>query len=115
MTIFQEIKALFAAKSVVEGSLKEIKTMPSNTSVWNKFVMLLHAVGPQILNLVLMAKGMLPAQYGMWISAVLALGTYAIHVYHDIKSGGISALASDITALPGTSTATATVTTQPAA
>lgn len=82
--------------------------MPTNTTLWNKFVFLLHAIGPQILNLVLMAKGMLPAQYGMWISAVLALGTYAIHVYHDVKAGGVQSFLADVTSLPGATTTTTT-------
>ena len=107
MSILKEIDAAFKVKNIVESSIKEIKTMQGTSSLWSKIVMLIHTVGPQILNLIWMAKGMLPATYGMWISAVLGLGAYVIHVYHDVKSGGVSALATDVSQLSVTATSTA--------
>lgn len=79
--------------------------MTTGQSLWSKFIVIFHTVGPQVLNFVLMAKGLLPTKYGMIISAVIGLGTYGIHVYHDIKTGGLTALESDVSQLSVTTTA----------
>jgi hypothetical protein len=103
--ILDEIKLMWNIKDIWQSAEKETR-MSSATTLWSKFIVIFHTVGPQILNLVLMAKGMLPAQYGVWVSVVLGLGTYVIHVYHDIKTGGLAALESDVSQLSVTTTAT---------
>lgn len=100
MNLVSDIKLFFGVKTLVKDAgnvLTEVKPMKS--SLWSKFIVVFHTVGPQILNLVLIAKDMVPPKWGAVISAALGFGSYAVHVYHDVKAGGVQALATDAQAL----------------